>query len=51
MIRAVITVRPVGLPGMRFTGLFPSTTAAALLGLDQLGERNGSVSAKVAKKP
>lgn len=48
MIRAVITIRRTGLPGLRFEGIFKSTTDAALFGLEQLGEQQGSVSAKVA---
>lgn len=44
-----ITIRPAGLPGYRITGLFPTTTDAALFALSQLGERQGSVSAKVVK--
>ena len=43
-----ITIRPTGLPGYRITGLFASTTDAAIFALEQLGERQGSVSAKVA---
>jgi hypothetical protein len=47
MKRIAITVRPVGQPAEHITGLFASTTDAALFGLEQLGERAGSVSARV----
>lgn len=49
MKRITITIRPAGLPAYRITGLFPSTTDAALFAIDQLGDRGGSISAKVAK--
>lgn len=46
MIRALITVRPVGLPVEHFSGLFQSTTDAAIFAIEQLGDRPGSISAK-----
>jgi hypothetical protein len=47
MKRITITVRPAGQPAERITGLFATTTDATLFGLDRLGEREGSVSARV----
>lgn len=44
-----ITIRPVGEPAQRITGLFATTTDAAIFAMEHLGERQGSVSAKVAK--
>lgn len=49
MIRALITIRPAGEPIERITGLFPSTTDAALFAIDRLGDRLGSISARVAQ--
>jgi len=49
MKRITITIRPAGLPAYRIIGLFPSTTDAALFAIDQLGDRAGSISAKVNK--
>lgn len=49
MKRITITIRPKGLPVRRITGLFASTTDAALFAIEQLGEQAGSVSAKVAQ--
>lgn len=49
MKRITITIRPVGLPVRRITGLFASTTDAAIFAIGQLGDRAGSVSAKVAQ--
>jgi hypothetical protein len=46
MIRVLITVRPAGLPALRYPGIFKTTTDAALAAMDRLGERPGSVSVK-----
>lgn len=47
MRRIQITIRPIGEPALRITGLFASTTDAAIFAIEQLGGRRGSVKAEV----
>ena len=46
MRRIRITIRPAGEPAVRITGLFATTTDAAIFAIQQLGDRRGSVKAE-----